>query len=119
MIRSAMTPQDTVISSSQATTTSPAAMAAELTQASTPRRCAGDVDQGAIDDDLIFAEFETANNTEMFQSTLDEEVKDDESAVIRRSVQLGQAIMHVGPLDPNWKVQPRFSDIDQPINMTN
>jgi hypothetical protein len=53
----------------------------------------------------IFTELETAIESGEFDpQTVSEEIKDDESAQVRRSVQLGQAVMHVGPLNPIWKV---------------
>jgi hypothetical protein len=77
----------------------------DSSQATTADEEVSKVDAETVDEDAIFATFEAEPGTQDFNPmNVSEEVKDDESAQTRRNVQMGQAIMHVGPVDPNWKV---------------
>jgi hypothetical protein len=86
----------------------PVAVAADDEQIHSQQTHAVDVEQDLIDEDAIFANFEGTDGDSVSQTRGDEEIKDDESAVVRRSVQLAQAIMHVGPMDPHWKASHSF-----------
>jgi hypothetical protein len=60
-----------------------------------------DGESDLIDKEAIFATFESTDDVELTTAVKDEPIREDESTFIRRSVQLGQAIMHVGAVDPN------------------
>jgi|HubBroStandDraft_5_1064220.scaffolds.fasta_scaffold130642_1 hypothetical protein len=90
-------------SSSFAPATSLVAETPTLPQVTTPGRVGKDI----VDEEAIFATFDATPGVEFNPNSVSEDIKDDESAEVRRKVQLGQAIMHVGPVDPNWKVSGR------------
>jgi len=77
----------------------------ESPQRPTSNTVTSTVEQEQLDEDAIFAHLETGPAGRDFNvQAVSEAIKDDESAVTRRRVQLAQAVMHVGPVDPNWKV---------------